>query len=93
MLYSALTPLKKLLTTLSPKKKYRGNLPRYFFLQTGNRVVSTFGNFRFGVDISEAVCCLDHNLSRWIFQRIFIHMVALAVGVVCIIFLAQDTEV
>ena len=70
-------------------------MPRYLFtlLQARYRVVGTFGNIRLGVDIAEAVGCLDHNLRRWIFQRIFIHMVAFAVGVVSVIFLAQDTKV
>ena len=45
------------------------------------------------VDIAKAVYRLNHNLGVRTLQPIFIHMVALAIGVVVLICLTQDAEV
>ena len=92
-LYKSHHTISSRLSSLVRKKIVAGRHDIFLLLPARNRVVCSFGNLRFGVDISEAVRSLDHNLCRWIFQPIFIHMVTIALGVVLAVFLALNAEV
>ena len=52
---------------LASHKKIVAIATIFLLLPTRNRVVGTFGNICFGVDVAEAVRRLDHNIGLRIF--------------------------